>query len=252
MEQFLDILSADAHAAEAASNVVHLANDADPLALPLDGVQRINPVPRFFLAEGHPRAAPASLLLLGPRRLGARPHALVEQTDGCTVRVHRERALDLQSAHLRPTAADAPELALLAGIRQREAGAIEGNEHIRMRGALARGGPKGGLAHRVGRDGGVFQQTVGPLTVGTFFKHRRDRAGRVASHRGGHGHEALGTARIAQLRTAKYLIGPIDMLIGVGIHAPETTQGNFKFPPNVRCDEPSGASRGARPSKAST
>lgn len=41
MEQTLKILSAQAHAAEAATGVLQLANDADPLAISLEGVQRV-------------------------------------------------------------------------------------------------------------------------------------------------------------------------------------------------------------------
>lgn len=41
MEQTLKILSAQAHAAETATGVLQLANDADPLAVSLEGVQRV-------------------------------------------------------------------------------------------------------------------------------------------------------------------------------------------------------------------
>lgn len=41
MEQTLKILSAEVHAAEAAANVLQLANDADPLAVSLEGVERV-------------------------------------------------------------------------------------------------------------------------------------------------------------------------------------------------------------------
>lgn len=41
MEQTLKILSVQAHAAEAATGVLQLANDADPLAVSLAGVQRV-------------------------------------------------------------------------------------------------------------------------------------------------------------------------------------------------------------------
>lgn len=41
MEQTLKILSAEAHAAEATGRVLQLPNDADPLAVSLEGVERV-------------------------------------------------------------------------------------------------------------------------------------------------------------------------------------------------------------------
>lgn len=41
MEQTLKILSAQAHAEEAATGVLQLPNDADPLTVSLEGVQRV-------------------------------------------------------------------------------------------------------------------------------------------------------------------------------------------------------------------
>ncbi|MBC5767765.1 DUF934 domain-containing protein [Ramlibacter albus] len=41
MQQTIKVLSAEAHAAEAAANVLQLGNDADPLGVSLEGVERI-------------------------------------------------------------------------------------------------------------------------------------------------------------------------------------------------------------------
>lgn len=41
MQQTLNILSSEAHAAQAQAQVLQLANDADPLAVALEGIERI-------------------------------------------------------------------------------------------------------------------------------------------------------------------------------------------------------------------
>jgi uncharacterized protein (DUF934 family) len=57
MQQTLRELSAEAHAADAAGRVLRLENDADPLAVPLDGVERIELVfPKFTDGRAYSQA----------------------------------------------------------------------------------------------------------------------------------------------------------------------------------------------------
>jgi uncharacterized protein (DUF934 family) len=65
MEQSLKILSSAEHAAEPRGAVLQLANDADPLAVPLEGVQRIElDFPKFTDGRAYSQA------FLLRRRLG--------------------------------------------------------------------------------------------------------------------------------------------------------------------------------------
>ena len=57
MQQTLNILSAEKHAADAAANVLQLTNDVDPLAISLEGVERIELVfPKFTDGRAYSQA----------------------------------------------------------------------------------------------------------------------------------------------------------------------------------------------------